>query len=433
MATTSSAERVGRTLRGKWQLDALVGVGGMASVYAATHRNGGRAAIKVLHPELADMSEVRARFVREGYLANRVGHPAVVRAIDDDIDDDGTPFLVMELVDGETLAERTEEEPLEAAELLAVAAQVLPALVAGHSRGVIHQDLKPENLLVDGDGCVRVLDYGIARAIDDRSDALKIRSSGTPSFMSPEQVLGSEEIGPLSDLYSLGATLFALATGRPPHLASTPMHLLVKITTERAPRVATLAPELPQPIAALIDRALAREPERRWPSAAEMLREVERVRDALQISSSPLVLACRHGVTQPDVPMETTGSVRAMIVSHSPAAPLRRSLPTSRTAILAAALVAGTAIGVLAAKARRPPQPSPVLAAAAAAPEPPRELAPSPTPSVVASVVTVEVPVLPPSASIPPPPPPPRLPPPTKKKKAEPPIVVLPDYKESPY
>ncbi len=381
------AERVGRTIRGKWHLDALIGVGGMAAVYAATHRNGGRAAIKVLHAELAAMREIRGRFVREGYLANRVGHPAVVRAIDDDTDEDGLPYLVMELVDGETLAQRAETEVFSAEELLAVAEQVLPALASGHARGVVHQDLKPENLLVDGDGRVRLLDYGIARTLDD-SETLKIHTTGTPSFMSPEQVQGIEPIGPPTDIYSFGATLFALATGRPPHVAKTAMHLLVKISTERAPRVASLAPELPELVAALIDRALARDLTQRWRSADAMLAEVERIREVLEIPSSPLALACRHGATLPDGPFtESTGSVRAMVVSSTPrrqdratahAAPVRT--PRTRAPVIAAALIVAAAAGLVLGRSRPA---APPIAPAVRTVDPPREIeAPKPIPVV---------------------------------------------------
>lgn len=438
--SVSAEERVGRTIRGKWHLDALIGIGGMAAVYAATHRNGGRAALKFLHPELAQMRELRNRFVREGYLANRVGHPAVVRAIDDDTEDDGTPFLVMELVEGETLAQRAEVEPLNAEELLAVAEQVLPALVTGHARGVIHQDLKPENLLVDGDGRVRLLDYGIARVVNDSdSDALRVRATGTPSFMSPEQVEGLEEVGPRSDIYSFGATLFALATGRPPHVAATVIHLLVKITSERAPRVSLLAPDLPPELAALIDRAVARQPRDRWSSAAMMLAEVERIRDVLGIPSSPLVLACRHGVTQPDATfVNTTGSVRALVApivvdrsgAHAaiPSVESRRPRPKSIVLGLLVAASVGVALGA----SRRHAPPATVAAAGVVAPiATAREVRP-PIPSVSASVVApiasaAPAPARPANTTVAPPAPKPPI------KIAPPPPPPPTDYKESPY
>lgn len=430
-------EHIGRTLRGKWTLEALLGVGGMAAVYAATHRNGGRAAIKLLHHELGAMAEVRTRFVREGYLANRVGHPAVVRALDDDVDDDGTPFLVMELVEGETLEQRAAEELMNAEELLAVAEQILEVLSAGHERGIVHQDLKPANLLVDNDGRVRVLDYGIARSIDDDPTTLKLRTTGTPSFMSPEQVRGDVVTG-ASDLYSLGATLFALATGRPPHVADTPIHLMLRIATESAPRVSELAPSLPRPLAQLIDRALRHEPDRRWASANAMAREVQSVREALGIPSSPLVLACRHGATQPELPrvrVDTTGSVRAIVMSDVRPAPAKPKRAVWYAAsLLAVAMIAGLV-------AVKKTKTVPVVAPAAQltfAPVETRKVETKVATTVEPKAVEVPVPVVaPPAASTSAPVKPAKRAKPKEPKKEPKPVELAIDavspYKDSPY
>src|SRR3954454_23918060 len=125
--------RVGQKLKGRWRLDSLLGVGGMASVYAATHRNGKRVAVKVLHPELSVRPELKQRFLDEGYLANRVGHPAAVSVIDDEVSDDGSVFLVMDLLDGETLDSRIQRRTtLEADEVLEIIDAVLDVLAAAH-------------------------------------------------------------------------------------------------------------------------------------------------------------------------------------------------------------------------------------------------------------------------------------------------------------
>src|SRR5262245_18024207 len=139
-ALTRRAEaRVGSVLQGKWRLDRLIGVGGMASVYAATHRNGKRGAVKVLHSELAIDGEARSRFLREGYVANRVDHAGAVSVLDDDTTEDGSVYLVMELLDGESLETRLRARPgrrMEDGEVLALADQVLDALAAAHDRGI---------------------------------------------------------------------------------------------------------------------------------------------------------------------------------------------------------------------------------------------------------------------------------------------------------
>ncbi|MGH7293742.1 MAG: serine/threonine-protein kinase [Polyangiaceae bacterium] len=202
-ADSHSLERVGSVLNDKWTLERLIGVGGMAAVYAARHRNGARAAVKVLHPELSRHREVRERFLREGYAANKVEHPSVVKVMDDDViasgPDAGTAYLVMELLEGESLQDRLERgPPVSEREFLAIAEKVLDVLDSAHARNVVHRDLKPENLfLLHGDGGndtdplrVKVLDFGLARLLDGQTITSYGLALGTPSFMSPEQAAG---------------------------------------------------------------------------------------------------------------------------------------------------------------------------------------------------------------------------------------------------
>jgi eukaryotic-like serine/threonine-protein kinase len=163
--TLRARARVGQVLKDKWRLDELLGVGGMASVYAATHRNASRVAVKMLHVELSLDPSIRARFQREGYLANTVGHPGAVRVLDDDVADDGSVFLVMELLEGETVLARwiRKGRTLPAEEVVSVTDQLLDVLAAAHARGTVHRDIKPENIFLTRDGLVKVLDFGIAR------------------------------------------------------------------------------------------------------------------------------------------------------------------------------------------------------------------------------------------------------------------------------
>ncbi|MBL8720514.1 MAG: protein kinase [Myxococcales bacterium] len=285
-----SHKRLGRTVKGKWRLDRLIGVGGMAAVYAATHRNGARVALKMLHATISASSTVRARFVREGYLANKVDHQGVVRVLDDDVDDsDGAAFLVMDLIEGVTLADRAMERLLDDGEVLDVAAQVLSVLTSAHDKGIVHRDLKPDNLLVDRDGKVHVLDFGIARMLDDAgwSSATKTGTAfGTPGFMAPEQAMGKTQlVSAQTDLYALGATLFALVCGDFVHAAENPQELMVLVATQEPRSLGELAPHMHPEVIAIIDRATRTRQEDRWASAREMLAAVERTRAALGVAS----------------------------------------------------------------------------------------------------------------------------------------------------
>lgn len=276
-----SQTRVGTTLRGKWHLDVLLGVGGMAAVYAATHRNGTRAAIKVLHPELCTHADIRARFLREGRVANTIQHDGAVKVLDED-EDNGSVYLVMELLDGESLEARAARAggKLPVDEVLAAADQLLDVLIAAHEKGVIHRDLKPENVFLTRAGKVMVLDFGIARLreLSAQSHATRDGSTmGTPAYMAPEQARGLwEEVDARADLWAVGATMFSLLTGRAVHEGRTTNEVLVAAVTQKAPRLASLLPDIPQPVASLVDRALAFDKDDRWPDAQAMQEAVRR-------------------------------------------------------------------------------------------------------------------------------------------------------------
>jgi serine/threonine-protein kinase len=279
--------RIGTTLNGKYRLDRLLGVGGMASVYAATHRNNKRVAVKVLHTELSVLEEVRTRFMREGYVANTVEHPGAVAVLDDDAAEDGAAaFLVMELLEGETLAEACDRQggKLPARAVLAVAYQVLEVLAAADAKGIVHRDIKPSNLFLTRTGQVKVLDFGVARMREVGSEHATMSglALGTPAFMAPEQALGkSAEVDGLTDVWALGATMFALATGGPVHPATSPQEQMVFSATRSARPLGSVQPEVPPEVAELVDRALAFHKPSRWPSAATMRDAVKRVYRAL--------------------------------------------------------------------------------------------------------------------------------------------------------
>ena len=205
--------RIGETIREKYRIDAFLATGSMASVYAATHRNGSRVALKILHRELARDPQMAERFRREGYFANAIGHPGVVKAIDDDMTEDGCAFVVLELLEGETLEERRTrlggKVPL--TEVLGIGDAMLDVLAAAHGNEVLHRDVKPDNVFLTKKGEVKLLDFGYARFNDGRasSDMTSVGMVlGTPAFMPPEQALGKrEEVDARSDIWGVGATL----------------------------------------------------------------------------------------------------------------------------------------------------------------------------------------------------------------------------------
>jgi len=268
--------RLGTVLNGKWRLDEILGIGGMATVYASMHRNQKRAAVKMLHPELSIDESVRTRFLREGYMANSVDHPGAVTIFDDDIAEDGSAFLVMELLEGETLNARLQRQGvLPLAEVLALADQVLDILIAAHEKGIVHRDLKPDNLFITLTGEVKLLDFGIARLrqlpIAGASSTATGLFMGTPAFKAPEHARGKwSEVDPRSDLWSLGATLYTALAGVFVHESETPMDTLVLAVTKPARPIRQIKPDIPAEVAELIDKALAYKKEDRWESAKTM-------------------------------------------------------------------------------------------------------------------------------------------------------------------
>src|SRR4051812_44040496 len=201
--------RVGTIIGSKWRVDSVLGSGSMAAVYAVTHRNGARAALKILHPTLCTDPAVCERFLGEGYLANSVKHTGIVRVLDDGVTDDGCVFLVMDLLEGETLEalRQRRDNRIPVIEALDISDKLMDVLSAVHQAGIIHRDLKPQNVFVCGDGQVKLLDFGVARVFD-RGAASKLSMFGlvlgTPSFMSPEQALGSrDKVDHQSDIWSL--------------------------------------------------------------------------------------------------------------------------------------------------------------------------------------------------------------------------------------
>src|SRR5215472_15458593 len=275
------AARVGNTIKGKWHVDALLGVGGMAAVYAASHRNGQRAALKILHIDFAKDKAVFDRFLREAYVSNKINHPACVSVLDDDTTEQEEPYLVMELLEGETLRElwmRTGKR-MPIVQVLQIMDPILDCLAACHGLAVIHRDLKPANIFITRGGQVKVLDFGVAQMRSATAERTATGTAlGTPAYMSPEQAMGLvDQLDGRADLFSIGAMIHALTTGHRINNGRTENEALVMAATTPAPSVARLAPDLPIQLIALIDKSLAWDRRNRFADAREMQGKVREV------------------------------------------------------------------------------------------------------------------------------------------------------------
>ncbi|MGH7677368.1 MAG: serine/threonine-protein kinase, partial [Gemmatimonadaceae bacterium] len=256
---------------GRYSIDRELGRGGMGIVYLAREVHLDRlVAIKLLPPERAADDTLRERFLREARLAAKLSHPNIIpiHAVDEVAD---FVFFVMAFVDGETLAQRVRTRgPLASSEGARVLREVSWALAYAHAQGLVHRDVKPDNILLEAtSGRVLVADFGIAAAAGDT--VVEGVVTGTPEFMSPEQALG-KPIDARSDLYALGATAFYSFSGRLPFEGKTPTEVLAKHVTETPPPLSTLGLTVPRKLALLVDRCLAKEPEHR-PASAQALAE----------------------------------------------------------------------------------------------------------------------------------------------------------------
>jgi serine/threonine-protein kinase len=288
-----AARRIGTSI-GSWTIERLLGIGGMASVFIGRRADGCAAAIKVLHPYLRDVSELRKRFLREGPIGNALatvgplceGLPQVYES---GVSEDGAAFLAMELLEGETVFDRMARKgALSVDEVLRIAHKVLDVLVVAHAFGIVHRDLKPENIHVGRDARIKVLDFGIARvdALPEGTADLPEKTTtktgviiGSCQYMAPEQATGrNHEIDGRTDLFALGATMFHLLSGRYVHGDFEGTLLLVAASTQPAPPLASIAPYVPAPVCRVVDIALAFQKDARYPDAATMRFDVYSLR-----------------------------------------------------------------------------------------------------------------------------------------------------------
>jgi tRNA A-37 threonylcarbamoyl transferase component Bud32 len=266
----------------RYTLLEVLGDGGMARVYLARDNVLDReVALKVLRDQHALDEALVERFRREARNAAALNHPNIVQVYDQGRDDDGTYYIAMEYVPGGTLKDRMAREgPLAPREAAGVASRVAVALEVAHGRGIVHRDIKPQNVLLGTSGEAKVADFGIARAASSKTMTETNLILGTAAYMSPEQVRG-EPVGPASDLYSLGVVLYEMLTGRLPYEADDPIATAMKHINDPPPNPREVNPAIPEDMDALVVKLLAKRPEDRYGSAAELVEDLRRVRDGL--------------------------------------------------------------------------------------------------------------------------------------------------------
>ncbi len=315
-------KRVGTVVDGRWRVERLLGLGSTSAVYAATHRNGHRAALKILHRSLCSDTSMLERFLGEAGIANAIKHRAIVPIRDDGTTEDGCTYLVVELLEGDTLEALRERRKgrLEVEELAPIAEELMSALAAVHAAGVVHRDLKPQNVFLTGTGELKLLDFGTAR-IFDRAAGSAVSAAGmvigTPAFMSPEQAKGARaEVDAQSDVWSLGAMLFTLLSGEYVHLGRDAHARLLTAASKPARKLADVAPSIDDRVATVIDRALAFAKEERWA-------DVRAMRVAFR---EAVVASCP---TMRDLTVFAAASLTGATFSVSPP-PLRSVLPPAQ-------------------------------------------------------------------------------------------------------
>jgi serine/threonine-protein kinase len=290
----ATASRAGQTLGGQYLLETLLGEGGMGSVYRARNTQIDRVvAIKTLRPELAGNADIVERFLREARAANTVGHPNVVDIIDLGHDEHGAPFIVQEYLEGEDLDQYLERlaRPLSVQETLDLLMPIIEALEAAHGKGVVHRDLKPDNVfLLRARGMVvpKLLDFGISRMDGPKNQRLTVDGAimGTPAYMPPEQIRNAKSADASADVWAMGVMLFRVMSGRLPFNGESITELLFAVMNAEVPELASVVPGVPASLSRVVARCLRREPSQRYPSACELARDLRHVRDGNEVEQT---------------------------------------------------------------------------------------------------------------------------------------------------
>ncbi len=340
----------------RYRVARLLGEGGMGKVYLAVQPHiGSRVAIKILSPQSARSPELLERFFAEGRAVNLIRHENIVSVIDMAQLEDGRPLIVMEYIDGKTLGALVRAGRVPLGGLVRVFGDVLSALHAAHAIGIVHRDVKPDNVLVTAKGNAKVLDFGIAKLAPQHAHDLSPRTRtgallGTPSYMAPEQISGAKGIDARTDVYAAGVMLFEAVTGKLPFAGATMFDLMRAHVEDAPPRPTDLRPDLPPGFEDVILTALAKDPARRFQSAAAMANALETASGILgsgewrAASTGDPAPRSRRGTARPETDLApVAATIRAEPIAASPGR-RSRALPVA-IGLGVAALVATGAVG----------------------------------------------------------------------------------------
>ena len=284
--------RIGTLLASRYVIEAVIGEGGMATVYRAKHKMVDRiVAVKIMNPMLASDPIVRERFRREAKSAQKLAHPNIIEIYDQGDTEDGTAFIVMELLSGESLVEATRRGPMEVERAVRIMIQIARGIARAHDLEVIHRDIKPENIFLcrreDGTDLVKLLDFGIARSRQDSRLTGQGELFGTPQYMAPERIMGTDS-GGSSDIYALGVLFFEMLTGELPFNAPDVATFFVKHMNEAPPSVRSLNPRVPQKLDELVLRMLAKSPGERPVDAHRIHQDLLEIVEEQEIAAPPV-------------------------------------------------------------------------------------------------------------------------------------------------
>ncbi|HEV2656432.1 MAG TPA: protein kinase [Ktedonobacteraceae bacterium] len=325
-----SGDMIGRTIKGRYKLIDERGRGSFATVYVARDiENNHIYAAKVMHIELSNDDELLARFQREAHILLNLSDPHIVR-IDDYGDDSNTNYIVMDYIDGQSLKYyMINDGPMEALRALNYARQIAEGLDTAYKQGVVHRDIKPQNILINTKDMVKITDFGLARGRETVTLTQSNVFMGTAYYISPEQAESGRSADTRSDLYSVATVLFEMLAGRPPFEGETAVDIVIKHMNENVPSICRLRPDLPMEMDTFMQKALAKAPADRYATPREFIVALEQLQERIQAQPERVGLPGgdpRPGNAVYRPPQVAQKEARILVLSNGESIPLRGEL-----------------------------------------------------------------------------------------------------------